>query len=160
MNESGYNIDRLEVIFRDLGVSDPASWARSESENGIPQLAIYLFLRLASTPIDSLRTSNEMRDRIRRVGGRDSLEALKRLLDAGASSSDLTEVTRSMLRSYLMEICFLLDDTAAIRFSGWQNSDDLEKVHWGLFRIDSQGKPIAQMAGLHEVAGEVLDSNR
>mgnify|MGYP001074943207 CR=1 FL=1 len=39
--------EELLAIFRKLGADDPESWARSESEEGIPQLARFVFLRQA-----------------------------------------------------------------------------------------------------------------
>src|SRR5262245_12222892 len=37
----------LADLFRKVGASDPEGWARSQIEEGIPQLARYLFLRQA-----------------------------------------------------------------------------------------------------------------
>jgi hypothetical protein len=37
----------LTEVFTRLGAPDPAGWARSEVEEGIPRLARYLFLRQA-----------------------------------------------------------------------------------------------------------------
>ncbi len=37
----------LTELFRNLGADDPAGWARSQLEEGLPQLARFLFLRQA-----------------------------------------------------------------------------------------------------------------
>ena len=158
MSQSGLSIEQLAAIFRELGVTDPQSWARSEVEEGIPQLAMVLFLQLARSSIDDLRDVRVLRDTIRRAGGRESTEALRRLVDAGTSTSDLLQVVRDVLRDYLTQICFLLDDTSAIRFSGWPRAAELEKIHWGLFAVDHRGRPGPDMSGLHEIVGELFDS--
>ena len=158
MSKSDPRPEELEAMFRELGAADPAAWASSEIDEGIPQLAIYLFLKLARLPIDELQDVSALRHMLNHAKGRKSLDALKRVLDSAAAPSDVLEVVRDALRSYLTELCFLLDDTAAIRFSGWPNAAALEKIHWGLFRMDDQGRPDAPMSGLHEVGGEVIHS--
>lgn len=140
----------LEALLREIKAPDAESMARSEIEEGIPQLAIFLFLKLATSTIDDIRDASHLREMLRRSGGREPGEALRRMVDCDNAATDLLKIVRSALRCYLLDICFLLDDTAAIRFAGWPRAADLEKMHWGVFRIDETGRPIAQMSGLHE----------
>src|SRR5579872_1632644 len=44
---SGMNVRELSALFRKLGARNPESWARSQLEENIPQLARFLFLRQA-----------------------------------------------------------------------------------------------------------------
>ncbi len=160
MNESDRDIENLTAIFRALGATDPESWARSQVEEGIPQLAIYLFLKSAVDPISELQGLRTLREILRRVGTREGVAALNRLAKSDESVADILYVVRSVLCDYLTEIAFLIDDAAAMRFSGWPFEETLERVRWGLFQTDADGKPIAALSGLHEVVAEFLPDIR
>jgi hypothetical protein len=46
-SENEQRIAKLTDVFRRLGADDPKGWAASEIEEGIPQLATFLFLKTA-----------------------------------------------------------------------------------------------------------------
>ena len=153
MKDSENDIEQLTEIFRALGATDADAWASSQIEEDIPQLALYLFLKLAVAPISQLDSMRALRDILRGVGSREGLEAVRRLATSPQATKDLLHIVRSVLCEYLTRMTFLLDDTAGRRFSGWPFEQTLERVHWELFQTEN-GKPVARLGGLHEVVDE------
>jgi len=156
MNDANSKLNDLTSIFRALGASDADARARSEIAEGIPQLATFLFLKLATTQIDEFLDHHALREAVKVAGCRDALDAFKRLAASESGLKDFIVVLRTVLSHYVTEIAFLLDDTAASRFSGWPFESALENIHWGLFQTDADGKPTAIISGLHEVIHEFL----
>lgn len=150
-------LEDLTAAFQDLGVTDAESWARSQLDEGRPQLAICLFLTLANAPIDRLSDSSALRGMLQGVARKPALEALSRLL-ATSSAEDVLQVVRWSLRAYLDELCFLLDDTSGPRFPEESKNRLLKETQWGLFRTIESGQPDASMGGLHEVAVEFFEA--
>ena len=52
------NIEKLTALFRKLGAPDPEGWARSQLDEGIDQLARYVFLREAWKRVVPPETAN------------------------------------------------------------------------------------------------------
>lgn len=144
--------EALTDLFARLGARDPAQWARSEILEGIPQLARFLFLRQAWKLIVSEDDRTWVRDHVRtdrnEPGGAIS-SALARLLEQGASESDLTTVVRVMQWRLLTGLCYLLDDPGNLE-------QEVSSIAWRLFEVDGNEQPIAVMGGLHE---SVLDTD-
>jgi hypothetical protein len=114
MDDQQLILQDLSAAFRELGVTDAESWARSQLDEGRPQLANCLFLTLANAPIDRLSDSRALRGMLQGVARKPVLDALSRLL-ATSSADDVLQVVRWSLRAYLDELCFLLDDTSKSR---------------------------------------------
>jgi len=141
---------QLLAIFRKLNAVDPESWARSESEEGIPQLASYLFLRQAWRNgviedgdiawIDDARRSakREPDAPLAGIG-----HALNRLLAKGVDKRDVAEVVRGMQYETLFALCYLLSDPGELEA-------EVADVRWSLFECDENGSPARPMDGLHE----------
>jgi hypothetical protein len=77
--------------------------------------------------------------------------ALKRLLAAGASREDLTEVVRVMQWELLEALIYQLDDSSVVDYP----SGNMPETHWALFQIDEDGEPLEELGCLHE---SVLDT--
>jgi hypothetical protein len=152
MDDQASSLRELLEAFRVIGVEDAETWARSELEEGVPQLAICLFLALANGPIDRLIDPRTLREMLKSTAPRSAVDSLDRLFEAGPSE-DVLQVVRWALRAYLTEMCFLLDDTSA-RVSDLCKNRTLANTHWGLFRTSEPDRPDAQMNGLHEVVSE------
>lgn len=97
----GYPYPELVRRFRELGAQDPEGWAKSESDENIPQLARFCFLRGTWRGINGWATSDTWIDNSLKEGTRGGHEvfvkggqALQRLLNAGASRSDLQDLAR------------------------------------------------------------------
>lgn len=149
----------LADLFRKLGASDPEGWARSQIEEGIPQLARYLFLRQAwrqvvteddeswiDRSID--RASKHPDEPYAGVG-----HALKRLRASGASDEDLTDLVRGMQAQALFSFCYLLEDPGDVE-------DEVSDVAWALVQVDDDGKVLEGIGGLHESVLETDPTGR
>ncbi len=141
---------QLLGIFRKLGAANPEGWARSETEDGIPQLSRFIFLREAWKQSviadDDVRWIKEHRRMSKRnpdaplagVG-----QALERILGKGADPKDLAEVVRGMQYSTLFSLCYLLADPGELE-------PEVADVGWLLCETDGSGKPVAAIDCLHE----------
>jgi hypothetical protein len=148
--------NKLTVLFRKLGARDPAKWADSQLNEGIPQLARFVFLREAWRLVidehDSSWISVRVSDDPGKPGGCIG-PALKRLLDVGASEADLTAVVRVMQWRLLFAFCQLLDDPGNLE-------TDVKDVAWRLFQVDEDELPGEPITGLHESVLETEPSGR
>jgi hypothetical protein len=156
MDQPNKELQQLSQVFASLGAADAEPLARSQLEQKIPQLAVYLFLKSAIEFINMLCDGRSLREIVRRSGMPGAIEALNRILGNEQSPIDLLTVVRAALSEHLIHISFVLDDTAACRSHGQPFAELLEKIHWELFQVDGFGKPVASMTGLHEVVGDIL----
>ena len=149
------NIDELTSLFKRLGAREPESWAASEVEENIPQLARFLFLRQAWRRIVSEEDANwpSTLAQIESVNSNAPYagvgHALASLLEKGATQEELIDLVRGVQAQLLFDICYLLDDPML-------EEPDVEDVWWGLFELDEHGQPLRQVGGLHE---SVLDTD-
>ncbi len=153
-------MDRPELIevFTRLGARDPESWADSETNEGIPQLARYLFLKgawdavvdpddpswidrvIAQTPIDSAAP----------YAG--TAHALRQLLADGADPASINEVVRGMQAELIFSLCYMLADPGVV--------DGNDVVSWALFELDAEDRPGREITGLHESVLETDPTGR
>lgn len=136
---------RLTDLFRKLGAPNPEDWARSHVEEGIPQLARYLFLRQAWRLVVGPNDTNWISERkIDMSGpGGEIGPALQRLLALGAMEGDLSAVVRVMQWRLLAGLCLLLEDPGDLE-------DEVKNIAWCLFEIDDDGEPIRPLDRLIE----------
>jgi hypothetical protein len=150
--------DQLVSIFRRLGARDPEAWARSEVEEGIPQLLRYLVLRSmwscvvadGDTRWIDARVKGHDRDPNAPLAGVRS--ALRRLLAAGADPRDIAEVVRGMQYETLFGIAYRVNGPDIELDEGPDGIPELRDVAWALFEVDSDGRPIRSIDVLHENA--------
>lgn len=142
------DIEQLTALFRRLGAEEPASWARSQIAEGIPQLARFVFLRQAwrnvvseedTTWIDA-SIAGAKNDPAAPYAG--SGRALDRLRALGAADHDLTDLVRGIQAELLHHLCYLLDD-------GGEIEKDVD-VRWQLVQTNDDGEVVGDMGGLHE----------
>jgi hypothetical protein len=153
-----YDLKQLTEYFRALGARDPETWAKSQTEEGIPHYARFVFLQHAwtrvvaeddTTWIDSLIQRSERRPRDPGAG---IGPALRRLLDSGAARQDIAEVVRVMQWHVLAALTLQLDDPSVVAYP----TRDLPRVNWTLFEVSEEGEPLRSIDGLHE---SVLDTD-
>jgi hypothetical protein len=150
------NEKELSTLFRKLGAPNPETWARSQVNENIPQLARFLFLKQAwklIIPDDDTNWISQIQQVALNKPGGDAGEATARLLAAGADEGDLTKVVRVMQWRLLSGLCELLDDPGDI---GVEVAD----VAWRLFQVDESDRPIAVIGGLVESVLETEPSGR
>ena len=134
------DVGELTTLFEKYGAPDPEGWARSQAEEGIPQLQRFLFLRQAWSLVVRDRDTDWVQAAIRHaerdpdgpyagVG-----QALRRCLAKGVPAEDLTEIVRGNQAELLFQFCYLLDDPAF-------PEEELGELAWGLFQVDEEGRP-------------------
>jgi hypothetical protein len=156
---------RLTAVFRDLGADDPESWALSELAEGIPQLAHFIFLKQAWSAIEDERETSWIDRYIEQGKGERAAKtfwgslggALERMRARGVADKDLATVVQAMQYLLLGSICGQLDDcdSSPINARG-----DWPRVRWALFQVDSNGKPLKPLGGLHEYADSMDPTGR
>lgn len=149
----------LTQLFAELGAAAPEAWARSQLEEGIPQLARFLFLRGAWQVVlaedDTAWIDNTIAAAARAPGAPLSGlgPALERLRAAGARDEDLTEVARGMQVAALFGFCHLLDDAP-------HREPEVADVRWALVQVTPEGNIVGQVTGLHESVLETDPTGR
>lgn len=155
--ERAQEIERLTECFRALGAPEPESWARSQVEEGIPQYARFVFLRAAWSRIiadgDTSWIEPTIADSARRPRdpGSSAGPILERMLTAGISRDDITELARVMQWAVLFDLSYQLSDPGVTIYP-----DGVPHVDWTLFEVDEDGNPLHPIDGLHE---SVLDTD-
>ena len=152
-------LKELTALFRKLGAPDPGQWARSQRDEGIDQLARFVFLReawkLVVPPDDASwidRTlAGEQPGRSEPCSGLGP--ALTRMLAAGAEREDIHEVVRVMQYELLFALCYLLEDPGALE-------DELADLSWQFVRTNADGEAVGPIDGLHESLLELDPSSR
>lgn len=153
------NVQKLTKLFRLVGARDPESWAKSQAEEGIPQLARFLFLRQAWRSIVTENDPAWINSAIRSVETQPDApyagvgHALKRLRSLGASDDDLTDLVRGMQAELLFQLCYQLDDPGDLE-------DEVGDVSWSLVQTNDDGEVVAQINGLHESVLETDPTGR
>lgn len=151
-------LDNLIETFRLLGADDPESWAASEVEEGIPQLAMYVFLRRALELFGERSLERWLQSAIHGHAGHASgKQALSRILEQGISLEDVRCVLKSFGQDTLMELCCLIDNTSSSHFDDDQLNRKVAHVDWRLYTVDDKGNPTSPMEGLHEIVNDVAD---
>jgi hypothetical protein len=149
----------LTRLFEVAGAKDPQGWAKSEIDEGIPQLARFLFLRqawrLVVADADVSWIDREIQYSKEKPGlpGAGLGHSLSRLVAAGASREDLSELARNVQFQLLHGLCYQLEDPSI-------EEPELNQVAWGLFEIDAEGKAGRPINGLHESVLETDPTGR
>jgi len=145
MLEWRMNQRELAAKFRKLGAADPEGWAQSQLEEGIPQLARFLFLRQAWRQVVEEGDCRWIDSSIERAKAHPDEpyagvgHALKRLRARGATDEDITDVVRGMQAQFLFSLCYLLEDPGEIE-------PEVEDVGWVLAQVDGDGNVLATIA--------------
>ena len=150
-------LNELTEIFRKLGAQDPKEWAESEINEGIPQLARYIFLKGAW---DGVVPDNEKW--IENVLGNydegdDSPysgigHSLKKMTECGVPQKHITELVRCIAAEMIFHIGYLLDDPSSVEGN--------EYINWALMQLDDNDEPINTISGLHESVLETDPTGR
>ena len=80
-------------------------------------------------------------------------QSLKALLATGATEADLTNLVRGMQAQLLFHLCYLLEDANLAE-------EQVRDIQWGLFLLDSDGRPTKPLGGLHESVLETDPTGR
>lgn len=149
----------LAKLFAKLGAPDPESWARSQIDEGTPQLVRYLFLRQAWQSIVPEGDSRWIDAAIEHAESHPDESyagaglALARLRSKGATDDELTDLVRAMQAELLFSFCYLLDDPGDVE-------DAVSDIRWALVQIDDEGTALETISGLHESVLETDPTGR
>jgi hypothetical protein len=150
---------KLTRLFELAGAADPQSWAKSEVDEGVPQLARFLFLRqawrqvVADDDVTWIDREIQHAKRSPDAPGAGLGLALSRLLNSGANRYDLTELARTVQWQLLHGLCYQLSDPSI-------EEPELSEVGWGLFEVNEDGKVGRPIEGLHESVLETDPTGR
>jgi hypothetical protein len=151
-------IKGLTAIFRRLGAPRPEGWARSQIEEGIPQLGRFLFLKLAWQGVVKEGDSSWIEANIA-YAKKDPFgphagagHALASLRAKGATDEELTDLVRCSQAEMLYHFCMVVDDS----YSLLQDLDPelAEEIGFTVAQTDGEENLVAVLPGLHE---SVLD---
>ena len=144
MPEPG-DIEELTDLFRRLGATDADGWARSQVEEGIPQLYRFLFLRQAWKAVvaeddeDWISQQIEHSQRAPDAPFSGLGNALERIRGCGARDEDILDVVRAVQALSLFDFCCLLDDPRL-------EEEEVQDLEWGLFVVDDEDAPTHRRA--------------
>jgi hypothetical protein len=150
---------KLTLLFRKAGAREPEAWAASQLEEGIPQLARFLFLRQAWRAIVD---ENDKGWIAKAIGDSESYplepyagvgHALQSLRARGATDEELTDLVRGTQAELLFRICYLLEDPGDVE-------PEFSDVAWALVQVDGDGSIIGSIGGLHESVLETDPTGR
>ncbi|MCB9932808.1 MAG: hypothetical protein H6841_05220 [Planctomycetes bacterium] len=153
---------QLTDWFKRLGAEDPAGWASSQVEEGIPQFARFVFLKAAWENVIS-ESNDEWIDRNVDAWNQDpeapyagAGRALERMLASGVSRSVITDLVRAMQAETLFGICCLLDGASVPEFL----DDDMPEVDWLLIQTTDDADGPQPIIALHESVLETDPTGR
>lgn len=159
MMKTPMNTKALTKLFEQLGAPDPEEWARSQVDEGIPQLARYLFLRQAWRSVVGDNDSHWIDSAIASASSRADEPyagaglALASLRAKGATDRELTDLVRSMQAELLFRFCYLLEDPGDLE-------DAVSTIAWRLVQVDDDGTILGTIEGLHESVLETDPTGR
>ncbi|MEU3056148.1 hypothetical protein [Streptomyces griseus] len=146
-------LDRLTALFDALGAgSDARDWAESETEEGLPQLARYRFLRTVWQDVDAWATEAPRWVAAYRTDGA-AAGAVDRALAAGLTPEELGALGREIARETAFGVLNALADPA----DGSLPAEVEEQLPgWRLAELDPTGTPTGRhLDALHEDFAEL-----
>jgi hypothetical protein len=152
-------LKELTGLFEKLGARDPEGWAESQIDEGIPQLARFLFLRQAWRAVVAENDSAWIGAAISRAESHPAEpyagvgHALRSLRARGATDAELTDLARGMQAQLLFQLCYLLEDPGELE-------PEVSDVSWSLVQVDEDGDVLANIGGLHESVLETDPTGR
>ena len=154
------NNDELTEIFRRLGAFEPESWAASELNEGIPQLARFMFLKGAwdrimpddsTSWIDNVVSACPPESNDPYSG---TAHAIRRILASGASKSDIAQLVRNTQAEFLFNLCYMMGDPGAV------DGNDSGYIDWTFVERNADGSLGRAINGLHESVLETDPTGR
>ena len=120
--------------------------AREAVDNGEPLLESLCFQVLAEHVLARIDSSSWISNRAENPSS-DGHDVIKRLIDSGASPSDLAIFARMMQRAYLSDLGCLLDG------AGIYGTPSLPCEDFRVFAVDDSEEPSTKLDELHESLG-------
>jgi len=140
-------LKRLTEVFRTAGAADPESWARSQLQEGIPQLARFSFTKAAWTGVMEESNTKLVRERGEFSNAESTAPlsqadtAIKNMLDHGVSAETIVDLIRGTQYEAIYNTLCLIDGVFEL---------DTPVSRWGLYTEDENEKPIEKIPSCHE----------
>lgn len=142
----------LAHAFATLGADDPEGWARSEVEEGIPQLARFLVLREAWAGVASEKDVRWIDRDIQQAKSSPNAplagagRALASMRARGVTDEEITDLVRAKQYEALFTFLYALDNPP----QGVRRVPLANRVRWQLFEVDEEsGASGRAISGLH-----------
>lgn len=155
-------IKELARHFRKLGANDPEGWARSEIEDGIPQFARFVFLKMAWESVVPDTDHSWMDRAIAEFEGSPDApyagagRAIKEMLGRKCSRDDISDLVRSIQAQTIFELCAYLDGVYEPAFL----EDSMPEVSLVLLNVPSDDSEPQPVISLHESVLETDPTGR
>src|SRR5262245_74292 len=134
-------LKQLAAVFRRLGARKPESWARSQLEDGIPQLERFLFLRQAWRSVVAEDDPAWIDREIERAQQHSEApysgigRALNAMRKAAVDDMDVIDLVRGAQAELLFRLCYLLEDPSL-------EEAELADINWSLMRLNDEDEPL------------------
>jgi hypothetical protein len=141
-------LTKLTEVFRAAGADDPESWARSQLEEGIPQLPLFSFCKslwqVVKDEKDATWIEREIATSTRFPNdpGAQIGPALAEMKAKGVSTKAIIDLARVLQYEALYHACSILDHS---------RKEDVPTHHWRLYVEDENRAPQRPLHGVHEV---------
>ena len=155
---------KLTKIFQRLGAKDPESLAKSQIEDGIPQLVGFLFLKSLWQSVvnegDSKWIETQLAYAEKEPDGphAGAGHAIASLRAKGATDEELTDLVRCTQAESLFAFCLILDNP----YDALQDLDPelAEEMGWVFAQTDGEENIVAIAGGFHESVLEMDPTGR
>jgi hypothetical protein len=146
--QRAWDLESLTEVFRAYGADDPGSWAQSQIEEGIPQLALFSFVKSLWAGVvaeddtswidEEIRWSTERPDSPCAPAG----IAITEMLARGVSRDTIIDLVRVAQYEVLHHACVIIDGARI---------EDVPTHNWLLFQTDDDENPTEGLSGVHEI---------
>ena len=153
------NQKELTALFSKLGARNPEMWAASQTDEGTPQLARFLFLRQAWRFVIDESDHQWIDNEISHAGAEPNEpyagvgHALRALRGRGATDEELTDLVRGMQAELLFQLCYLLEEPGELE-------PEVSDIRWAFVQVNDEGEVLATVDGLHESVVETDPTGR
>jgi hypothetical protein len=141
-------LEELTEVFRSYGADDPEELARSELEEGIPQLAIFSLAKALWSCVADEDDDRWIDQEVERAkdGPNDPCAqigpALQEMLSKGVSRGAIVDLVRVMQYGALSHVVSVIDGS---------HVEDVPIRSWKLYQTDDEGYPVAAIYGLRDM---------
>jgi hypothetical protein len=142
------SLEELAEVFRSYGTDDPEELARSELEEGIPQLAIFSVAKALSFCVFDQDDDHWIDQEVERAkdGPNDPCAqigpALQEMLSKDVSRRAIVDLTRVIQYGLLSRVVSVIDGSRV---------EDVPIRNWKLYQTDEEGYPVAAIHGLRDM---------
>ena len=146
-NRRKNELETLTEIFRQAGAPRPETWAESQINEGINQLARFSFLKNITS---EWLKENEYGWIDKMINGLDAASdvpcsqfgtAVKEMLEKNVSKEAIVDLIRVVQFETLYHVCSTIDKTYEVT---------TPVTNWRLFELDDDDNPVATIGNLHE----------